>query len=74
MLRKFVSEGWDKKLAQFPCLTSPCGPNKIIKRWFAGSVTAACVRERTYGSETVTLICLLRDGDDIYSYDASYIP
>jgi hypothetical protein len=31
-----------------------------------------CIRERRYGTTLVTLVCLLRDANDLYSYEESY--
>lgn len=75
MLRKFHDENWQQKLAQadIECQASQCGSNKTIKRWFVGTITVACIRERVYSqTDTITLVCLLRDGNDLYSYDESY--
>jgi hypothetical protein len=73
MLRKFTDEGWEQKLSAFEYTPKPCGEHKTIKTWHDGAITVGCIRERQYSpSQTVILVCLLRDGDDLYSYDESH--
>jgi hypothetical protein len=70
MLCKFIGEHWEEKLALCDCTISPIDHNKTIKRWFAGNVTMGCIR--AYKNNPDPLVCFLRDGDDLYSYDEAY--
>ena len=73
MLRKFIDEDWEQKLAMFNCTIIPCGEHKTIKKWRYGTTTMGCTRERRYSpAQVTTLVCLLRDGNDLYSFDESY--
>jgi hypothetical protein len=73
MLRKFNDEGWEQKLSSYQSSSSHHGENKIVTIWRDGSTTMGCIRVRQYAPDNVkTLVCLLRDGDDLYSYDESY--
>jgi hypothetical protein len=73
LLQKFIDEGWEQKLSGFHCSITPSGDHKTIKRWHDGPLTICCIRERQYSpSNTVLLVCLLRDENDLYSYDESY--
>jgi hypothetical protein len=73
MLRKFIDEQWEQKLAMFTPSESHHGENKIVRMWHEGTITMGCIRIRQYSPSNVkTIVCLLRDGDDLYSYDECY--
>lgn len=71
MLSKLLEENWYQKLAKYQCLITPCGRHKTIKRWFDGTTTMGCVREYrgSPGDDPAVVVCLLRDGNELYSYD-----
>jgi hypothetical protein len=73
MLRKFEDERWEHKLSSFTLSEPAQGDNKTLRMWHDGQILMGCVRERRYTPFNVkTLVCFLRDGDDLYSYDESY--